>query len=51
MSNLIVNIRFFDWHFQVDDTWRPSVSRNSYHRENGWPDGRVRIHQWFGYHS
>ena len=38
MSNLIINIRFFMWHFQVTDNWKFSCSYNEYHKDlkHGW---------------
>ena len=37
MSDLRINIRFFMWHFQLTDNWKPSVTYNDFHK--GLPDG------------
>ena len=49
MSNLFINIRIFDWHFQLTKNWIPSISNNKkYHSEAEWPHGKWCIYQFFG---
>lgn len=31
MNDLILNIRFLKWHFQVTEGWRPRIVTNTYH--------------------
>lgn len=50
MSNLIINIRVLDLHFQVarDTPWVKFLINNVHRREN-WPDGWFSVYQFFGY--
>lgn len=45
MSDKLINIRVFGWHFGVTRNWLPFLSYNSYHEEAGWPDGLFSIHK------
>lgn len=47
MSDLYVNIRFLQWHFQVSFTGKITISKNPFHKENGYPDGYFSIYQFF----
>lgn len=44
MSNLRINIRFFQWHFQVTYDWKFSVEYNELHK--GLPDGWFEIYEF-----
>lgn len=48
MSNAFVNIRIGSVHFQIlrDRPWL-RISRNDWHRDNGWPDGWFSVYQFF----
>lgn len=46
MSDTIINVRFGLYHLQLTKSWRPSISRNDFHR--GYPDGRFAIYELFG---
>ena len=47
VSNCIINIRAWDWHFQVTRYGKVRVVRNSYHRNTGWRDGRFAIYDFW----
>ena len=48
MSNLYINIRFLNWHFQVTNDWKFSVKNNAdSHGNKDYPDGYFRIYQFF----
>ena len=50
MDGTIVNVRVFSWHFQIaKGTFRPSLSRNEWHKRTGWPDGYFSVYRVFGY--
>ena len=49
MSDRLINIRILDWHFGINRRWRPFLSRNRYHRENNWPDGKMAIYEFFNW--
>jgi hypothetical protein len=50
MDSTIINIRILDWHFKIErETWKPRISRNRYHSNNGYPDGYAKIYRLFGY--
>lgn len=34
MSNLLVNIRLYIYHLQIDDRYHFKISRNDYHKNN-----------------
>jgi hypothetical protein len=44
MSDLILNIRFGLWHFQITYRLRFRISKNEYHR--GYPHGRFALHEF-----
>lgn len=44
MSDLIFNLRIYQWHFQVTRSWVPKISRNNYHK-SPWPDGRIKLYE------
>lgn len=37
MHDLILNIRFRTWHFQITESWRPRLFRNQFHQNAGSP--------------
>lgn len=48
MSDLYINIRIFDWHFQVSDKWKVRISNNAdSHSRKNYPDGKFRVYQFF----
>lgn len=49
MDSNYINIRFFSWHFQLNKDFMPSISRNNYHKDKGWPDGYFRVYRLFWY--
>lgn len=49
MDNTLINIRFIDWHFIVYITWKMEITRNRYHKQNGYPDGYFRVYRFFNY--
>lgn len=49
MENRLVNVRLFSWHFSIDERWRPSLSRNRWHKEHGWADGYFKVYLFFGW--
>jgi len=48
MSDLWFNLRLWDYHIQAGrrEWWRFQFSRNSYHRENNWPDGYISLYDF-----
>lgn len=48
MSNDLINIRFFSWHFHWPKSHRPYFSRNDYHKFQNWPDGYISVYDFFG---
>lgn len=49
MCNLVINIRFYDIHFQLEKgKWLPRFTLNKYHSSSNWPDGKFRIYKFFG---
>jgi len=44
MSNLRINIRFLQYHLQITDNWKVSITYNDYHKdlEHGWFD----VYEW-----
>jgi len=51
MSDSIFNLRILDWHIKIKRSLCPEISRNHYHRENAWPDGKWKLYQVGGWHS
>jgi hypothetical protein len=49
MSNLIINIRILDWHFQVSNSCRWRVVKNDYHSTNKYPHGLWCIYKFFNW--
>ena len=50
MSNLIVNIRFFDWHLQVAKSpLRFQILKNDYHSQHQYPHGLWCIYKFFNW--
>lgn len=47
MSDCLINIRAWDWHLQLKRSGKVSVSRNAYHRDNGWPNGFFSIYEFW----
>jgi len=47
MSDCIINIRAWEWHFQVTRSGKVRVIRNSYHRDTGWEHGRFAIYDFW----
>lgn len=47
MSNLIINIRILDWHFQVAKPFRFRLVKNDYHSTNKYPHGVWCIYKLF----
>jgi len=48
MSNLYINIRILNWHFQLTNEWKFSISNNAdSHGNKGYPDGYFSIYQFF----
>lgn len=43
MSNLLINLRFWIWHFQLTDSGRWRIARNHYHLKN-WRI--LQVHEW-----
>lgn len=49
MSNLHINVRVLNWHFQLTKDWKPSISNNrKYHSECGYPQGKWCVYEFFG---
>lgn len=44
MSDNIVNIRFYIWHFQIKENWKFNISKNLYHKDNN--EGLFRIYDF-----
>lgn len=50
LSNMKVNIRMLDWHFQIDGKWKCSLTKNSkYHSEIDYSHGLWSIYTFFGW--
>lgn len=49
MDNTHINIRIFSWHFQWPKGRMPGISRNGWHKSNGWPDGYFQVYRFFWY--
>ena len=50
MDSTHFNLRIFDWHVQIlRGRFGVFVSRNTYHRTHGWPNGYVSLYNFFGY--
>jgi hypothetical protein len=48
MSDLYINIRIFDYHFQLNNRWKFRISNNAdSHSRKGYPNGKFRIYQFF----
>jgi len=47
MSDCIINVRAWDWHFQVKRSGKVHVIRNRYHRDTGWQDGLFAVYEFW----